>query len=281
MGDLLGAMMSRLQADVGSVDLGRLASALRKGLAEKHMLFYVVDPVVGEMLADNGWDGALGRSDGDFLMAVDTNMGFNKVNANVETSLEYQVSIEDDESVSGRLLVTYENHSGGPETCIQEAVYPPTYEEMMEGCYWDYLRVYVPEGSELTQGPSLTMPEGSLRARQDGTGGVPLDTEVGPSESGKMVYGAFFVVAPGETREMAFEYRLPSSVLGGEDEATYRLLVQKQPGTLAVPLRVEVKLPAGSVVVSTSPEARAVNSGSVVFDSDLSQDREFEVTFRR
>jgi hypothetical protein len=199
----------------------------------------------------------------------------------VKTSLEYQVSIEDDESLSSRLVVTYQNHSSGPETCVQEAAYPPTYEEMMEGCYWNYLRIYVPEESELTQGPPLTLPEGSLRAREDGTGGAPLDTEVGPPESGKTVYGAFFVVAPGESREMAFEYRLPSPVLGDEDGATYRLLVQKQPGTRAVPLRVEVKLPSGSAVVSTSPEARAVSSGSVVFDSNLSEDREFEVTFHR
>jgi hypothetical protein len=282
MGDLLGAMMSRLQTEMGAVDPGRLASALRRGLEEKHILFYLVDPIVGEMLGDNGWDGALKHSDGDFLMVVDTNMGFNKVNPNVETTVEYQVLIEDDDSVSSRLVVTYHNRSGGsPDTCVQETAYPPTYEEMMDGCYWNYLRIYVPEGSELTQGPQSTLPEGSLRAREGETGGAPLDTDVGATQSGKTVYGIFFVVAPGESREVTFEYRSPSSVLAGEDPATYRLLVQKQPGTLAVPLHVEVKLPSVSAVVSTSPEKSSVTPGSVVFDSDLREDREFEMTFRR
>jgi hypothetical protein len=57
--------------------------------------------------------------------------------------------------------------------------------------------------------------------------------------------------------------------------------VQKQPGTLAVPLRVEVKLPPGSSVVSTASEAGSLANGGVVFETDLRQDREFEVTFRR
>ena len=167
------------------------------------------------------------------------------------------------------------------DPCAQEAVYPPTYEEMMEGCYWNYLRLYVPEGSVLVQGPQLTLPEGSLRAREDGTSGSPLVTEVGQAESGKSVYGVFLVVPPGERREMVFEYQPPSSVLEVENSTTYRLLVQKQPGTVAVPLRVEVRLPPGASVVSTQPEASAVSHGSVVFESDLREDREFEVTFRR
>lgn len=282
MGDLLGATMGRLETDIASVDLGRLMDAVRRGFGEKHVLVYVVDPTVGEIMGRNGWDGALRPTDGDFLMVVDTNMGFNKVNPNVETALEYEVTIEEDESLTSRVAITYRNHSSEmADPCAQEAVYPPTYEEMMEGCYWNYLRLYVPEGSVLVQGPQLTMPEGSLRAREDGTSGSPLVTEVGPAESGRSVYAVFLVVPPGERREMVFEYQPPSSVLEVENSTTYRLLVQKQPGTVAVPLRVEVRLPPGASVVSTQPEASAVSHGSVVFESDLREDREFEVTFRR
>jgi hypothetical protein len=282
MGELLGAMMARLETDVESVDPGRLASALLKGLEEKHILVYVVDPTISEILSEHSWDGALSQDDGDFLMVVDTNMGFNKVNANVESSEEYRVSIEDDGRITSRVAVTYRNQSGsGPEPCVQEAVYPPTYGEMMEGCYWNYLRIYIPEGSELTEGPQLTLPEGSLRAREGETAGALLATEVGPAESRKSVYGVFFVVAPGERREIGFEYRQPSSVVAGEQSRRYRLVVQKQPGTLAVPLRVEVKLPPGSSVISTEPEPSSLANGGVVFETDLRQDREFEVTFRR
>jgi hypothetical protein len=139
--------------------------------------------------------------------------------------------------------------------------------------------LYVPEGAELVEGPELTLPEGSLRARDDGVGGTPLDTEV-DLETGKSVFASFFVVAPTERREMVYEYRLPGSVLEQRGSATvYRLLVQKQPGTLAVPLRVEVELPPGSVVVSSSPEATSFTDGQVTFETDLRTDREFEIVF--
>jgi hypothetical protein len=283
MGHLLGAMMAKMETDVGAVDPIRLVEALRSGLEEKHFLVYVVDPTVSEILRENHWDGATRHSSGDFLMAVDTNMGFNKVNPNVESALDYQVSIEDDENVTSRLAVTYRNQSrGSGDRCVQEADYPPTYQEMMEGCYWNYLRIYVPESSELVQSPELTLPEGSLRARESGGGGLLLGTEEAAVESGKDVQGLFFVVAPGERREMIFEYRLPASILESDDSTrTYTLLVQKQPGTQAVPLRVEVKLPAGSTLVSSSSEASAPSEGTVVFQTDLREDREFEVTFRR
>jgi len=281
MGELLGAMMARLETDVGSIAPGRLASALIKGLEEKHVLVYVVDPTVSEIMSEHAWDGALSQDDGDFLLVVDTNMGFNKVNASVESSVECQVSIEDEGRITSRVAVTYRNHSrSDPDPCVQQAVYPPTYAGMMEGCYWDYLRIYVPEGSELIEGPQLTLPEGSLRARDGEATSVPLTTDAGPAESGKDVYGVFFVVAPGERREMVFAYQQPSSVVAGAQWKTYRLLVQKQAGTLAVPLRVEIELPAGSSVTSTDPEASSLVDGGVVFETDLRQDREFEVTFR-
>lgn len=282
MGDLLDAMMTRLQTDTGSLDLAGLLSVVRRGLEEKHVLIHVTDPVVSQMLADNGWDGAVQGGVGDFLMVVDTNMGFNKVNPNVENAVEYVVVLDDDGGPSARLSVTYHNTSGSDaEDCVQEAVYPPTYEEMMEGCYWDYLRVYVPEEAQLVQGPDLTLPEGSLWAQESGRAGTPLPTEVGPVEAGRNVFASFFVVAPSERREMVYRYELAESVLETRGSTTaYTLLVQKQPGTLAVPVRVEVELPPGSVVVSTSPEAALLTGARVTFETDLRTDGEFEVVFR-
>ena len=282
MGDLLTAMMDKMQTDLSSIDLGRLGNALQRSVGEKHILVYLVDPVLGATLSDNGWDAAIRSTGGDFLMVVDSNVGFNKVNATVESQVDYRVTIENTETVYGRVSVSYDNASRvAVEQCVQEADYPPTYQEMMEGCYWNYLRVYVPEQSQLIEGPDLALPEGSLRARESGAGGTSLPTSVGPAEAGKNVFASFFVAAPGEQREMVYQYKLPATVLGeGDSTAVYRLVVQKQPGTLAVPLRVEVQVPADAAVVSTSPEATSVGDGLVSFSTDLRVDREFEVVFR-
>jgi hypothetical protein len=282
MGDLLMAMMEKMQMDLSSIDLGRLGNALQRSVREKHILAYMVDPVLGGALSENGWDGAINSTDGDYLMVVDSNVGFNKVNATVETEVHYRVTIENSETAYGSVSVSYDNASrGAVERCVQEADYPPTYPEMMEGCYWNYLRVYVPGGSQLIDSPELALPEGSLRARQSEAGGTSLPTSVGPVEAGKNVFASFFVVAPGEQREMVYQYQLPSALLAeGDSASVYRLVVQKQPGTTALPLRVEVQVPADAAVLSTTPEATSLEDGLVSFSTDLRVDREFEVVFR-
>jgi hypothetical protein len=282
MGELLGAMMAKLETDPRSLDLAALMDFVSRGLGEKHLLVYVADPSVQEILTENLWDGALRSTAGDFLMVVDTNMGFNKVNASVDRAVDYEVHIEEDGSLWGQVSVGYRNRSSGQvDHCVQEAAYPPTYREMMEGCYWNYLRVYVPEGARLLQGPEVTLPDGSLRAKENGLAGSALPTEVGPSEAGKNVFAAFTVVAPGERRDMVFQYQLPSETLEREGSTTvYRLVVQKQPGTVAVPLRLAVTLPSDAGVLSTSPEASSLINGQAVFETNLLVDREFQVVFR-
>lgn len=282
MGAVLGEMMSKIDTDIGSVDLSRLIQVLSRCLGERHIVIYVFDPAVSGLLAEQGWDGALRATAGDFLMVVDTNTGFNKVNPNVETSVEYEVLVQGDGILRNRVSVHYRNHSGSLVTqCVQEAAYPPTYEEMMEGCYWDYLRLYVPERAQLLQGPQVTLPEGSLRARDMGLAGTILPPKVGPVEAGRNVFATFFVVPPGEEREMVFQYQLPSETLVRDGSRTsYRLLVQKQPGTAAIPLQVGVRLPEGSEVLSARPEATSVIDGEVVFQTDLRVDRQFQVVFR-
>jgi len=282
MGAMLGEMIAKVETDIGSVDLSGLMQVLGRGVGEKHILIYLADPRMSEILAKNGWDGALRPTEGDFLMVVDTNMGFNKVNPNIETRVDYEVLMDGGGSLWGRVSIHYGNRSGGSVAqCVQEAVYPPTYQEMMEGCYWNYLRVYVPEKSQLLQGPELPLPEGSLRARDSGLGGTTLPPDVGPVEAGKNVFATFFVVPPGEEREIVFGYELPPDVLEREGSSTrYRLLIQKQPGTAAIPLQVTVTLPEGSEVLSTQPEASLVLDGAVVFETNLLVDRELEVVFR-
>lgn len=53
----------------------------------------VQDQYIGPLLAAQGWDGALAPlPDADFLAVVDTNMGFNKVDAVIERSLAYTIT---------------------------------------------------------------------------------------------------------------------------------------------------------------------------------------------
>jgi len=59
----------------------------------------------------------------------------------------------------------------------------------------------------------------------------------------------------------------------------YTLLLQKQPGILAMPVKVKLTLPAGARLVSASPSP-TVQSGAVLeFNLRLDVDQQIEVVY--
>jgi hypothetical protein len=98
-----------------------------------------------------------------------------------------------------------------------------------------------------------------------------------PAEADWSVWTEFFTLAPDEERVLTFDYELPASVFEADADGLvhYRLRVQKQPGTGAVPLQVEVILPPDVELVGDVPD------GFPNLHTDLSHNREFEVVYRR
>jgi hypothetical protein len=146
---------------------------------------------------------------------------------------------------------------------------------MMNRCYWDYVRVYVPEGSRLRQRPDLPWPAASLAAR-DGSQNPEEPFQTVLEQDDLTAWADFFVLRPGESRTLTYAYELPAWVqIPAEVGVTrYHLRVAKQPGTGAVPLQVEVVLPPGATVVESTMEGR------LSISTDLSVDRQFAVTYR-
>jgi hypothetical protein len=256
-----------------------LVQALKQSLDEKHILIYLADPQAAGLLRGRNWDGALippsSPAESDALLVVDTNVGFNKVDVSVARSIRYQVDLTGKEGPRARLIVTYQNLSRRPVgDCIQEARYGDTYADMTERCYWDYVRVYVPAGSRLLAGPDLPLPAGSLWARSGEAVPQPpisLTLEAGGWE----VWAAFFALEPLAERVLTFDYQLPVGMLNQDADGLirYRLRMQKQPGTEAVPLQVEILLPPSAEVVEAEPADLPAAS------TDLRTDREFEIAF--
>jgi hypothetical protein len=59
----------------------------------------------------------------------------------------------------------------------------------------------------------------------------------------------------------------------------YQLLVQKQSGTLAIPARVVLMLPAGARIISASPELARVTDDTASFALSLATDQRIDVLF--
>jgi hypothetical protein len=136
----------------------QVATAVKQALDEKHKFVYAVDPRAASLLRERNWDGAVSEPSlaPGFLMVVDTNLGFNKVDPSIDCSIYYGADLGAESGPRGHLEVTYYNQSRRPvEECMQEARYGEAYADMMDRCYWVYVRVYVPAEARLPSAPDL------------------------------------------------------------------------------------------------------------------------------
>ncbi|MCB0203229.1 MAG: DUF4012 domain-containing protein [Anaerolineae bacterium] len=226
MGDLAAAARAKVEA--GEVDFGALAQAVYSSLQEKHILLSVNDPATMALLRDSGWAGAVDPGEADYLFVVDSNVGWNKVNTLVDRSTRYTVRPLADGSAEAELRLAY-THGGqaieGP--CVQEVHYGDTYEDLRRYCYFNYLRVYVPDGAQLL----------------DAQGFEPDSVDQAFGEAGSTVFSGFVVTPSGGEHEVTLRYRLPASVF---QDGLYRLRIQKQAGVPAWPVEIAIDDPAGN-----------------------------------
>jgi hypothetical protein len=235
-----------------------MARAIGAALEGRHLLVYTLDPQVAPMLRGARWDGALRQTEGDHLMVVDSNVGFNKANVNVTLAIDYQVTLEEGGQARAELTLAYRHLVERPmPACVHESRYGDNYADLMERCYWDHLRVYVPAGSQLLEATGTDEPVAVYE------------------ESGRTVFATTFLLGTGQARRIQFTYRLNLSDLG----KGYELLVQKQPGTEALPLRVTIAPPTGSTPAAARPDGWVWLEGTAVWQGDLGQDRELALVW--
>jgi hypothetical protein len=282
IGDLIGAMRTRIEKTPDEVNWMALGRAILEVLDERHLQVWLTDPAneATPLLAGQGWDGALRETTSDYLLAVDTNMGFNKANAAVQVGLDYRVLVDVDGAAQATLTVRHTNPSSEKAACDHWPRYGMDYEDLVNRCYWNYLRVYAPAGSRLSAATAHPVSADLLLTGQSQSGAA----QVLPEENGKALFSSFFVLPHGEEAVTRFIYQLPHAVLERTDTGwRYRLLVQKQAGTHDIPLRVTLVLPPGAEVQSVVPtgDVHRPEPNVVEFDAILEKDRIFEVLFRQ
>jgi hypothetical protein len=101
------------------------------------------------------------------------------------------------------------------------------------------------------------------------------ETESLSNEHRKTVFTTFMVIPAGESHTVRFTYRPPAV-----DADAYRLLVQKQAGTDAVPLTVRLVLPPDAGVLSAAPKPESHEGQVLSFDLSLRRDRRVQVKLR-
>lgn len=225
---IMNEMLTAFRA--GKAQTGALAQAVYRGLREKSVQIYLNDADAEQALRDANWGGAVEPDTGDYLFVVDSNLGFNKVNARVTREILYQVNLNDD---TASVQITYHNPSRAADgACdLVKQHRDATYASMEESCYWNYVRVLTPRGSEF------------ISAENVRDAGVADDIEA------VSAFGGYAVIPRSTTQTVQFHYALPARLIRNK---TYTLQVPQQAGAPATPITVRVEIPRGAFVRGAS-----------------------------
>jgi hypothetical protein len=193
---IIGPLMNSILANAMGQPkdkIGPLFEAGFKSLTEKHVLFYMFDNKAQSAVEAFDIAGKVNDYSGDYLEVNDANLGGRKSNLYVTQDVEQDITVNKDGSVEKTVTLTYKN--------------PAAQDGWLNSVLPNWVRVYVPKGSELIS--------------SDG-----LETSEKPYEDlGKTVFAGYFELRPQGVAKVTFRYKLPMKM-----NKTYKLLLEKQPG---------------------------------------------------
>jgi hypothetical protein len=196
----------------------------------------------------------------------------------VKISLDYDVDLTTPLSPLGRLTVVHQNTA--PEMICKQWNKIRTWGEdqyPISDCYWNYMRVYVPQGAKILDSSTQDVPGYWMIVKAD----IPAHVdELDEGIRNIQAFGTMMVVPGSESLTTVMQYSLPATTIQqpGPNQFIYTLHLQKQPGTLAIPVVLRVHLP-GSAAIDQAPEGAVVQNNSLLIQTDLQVDRTIEVRF--
>jgi hypothetical protein len=194
---IIGPLMNSILANAlgqSKENLPKLFEAVFKSVVEKHVLFYMFDADAQNAVEVFGTAGILDEFEGDYFHLNDANLAGRKSNLYVTQEINQEITITRDGTVEKKVTITYQN--------------PQKYDGWLNSVLPNWVRLYVPKGSELISVEGLEKQEEAYE------------------DLGKTVFAGFFQLRPEGLAVISFNYRLPQKAVDGE----YSLFLQKQPG---------------------------------------------------
>jgi hypothetical protein len=207
---VIGPLMHSILANAFNSPKSKMADLFKVGLTavqEKHLLLYLFDEKSQKAVEAFNLAGRVREYDGDYQLLVDTNFAGAKSNLFINQKIEEKIEVAGNGEITKTINVTY-NNPFPPSDCglLSGGL-------CLNGLYRDWIRLYVPKGSEL-----LEMTGSEVKATTY-------------EELGKTVFEGFFgdkyPLRPQSVTKVSFKYKLPFKAEKGKP---YKLLIQKQAG---------------------------------------------------
>lgn len=259
--DIVGQLGKKIFDRLANLPSSRwsgLFNITKKDLAEKLLLVWSKNQELQTTIAREGWSGRVFDSDGDYLMVVDANLASLKTDGVMDRKINYSFSTDASGKLHAKVEITYKNNGTFTWKTTR---------------YRTYTRIYVPQGSALVGGSGMMENDKILDpARRKGK------IDVG-EELGKTYFGAFISIEPGAEGTLSFEYVLPDKIKNQIAGGLYKLLVQKQSGTLGRPLTLNLDFGKNIKQAEPAEEQKEWGNGVYKLQTDLRLDKEIEVGF--
>lgn len=227
-------------------DLLPLLINLQDALTKKEIQAYFSDRSAQEAVEQMGWSGEILKtnSEQDYLSVFNANIHGQKSDAKIKQTISHQAIVQPDGTITDTVVIT-RTHTGNSN------------EKLYGAANIDYIRIYVPQNSELLSASGFTWPdESAFKVPEDWyktddfltntEKEIKIDERTGTNitnEFGKTAFGNWIITEPGQTSQIQFTYKLPFKLTNQDKKESswqkiisnklvehYQLVVQKQSG---------------------------------------------------
>jgi len=294
LADFTDALFSRL-AGLSKEKWPSIIQVFGQSIKDKDLIVWLKDEVEQDFVIEQGWSGEISDTQGDYLAIVHSNINGYKTDRFMEEDIHLSIDFKNINDISHQLTLT-RRHKGGEENY-----------EWYNKVNADYVRIYLPKGSEIISASGNTSEDNSV---------PPLDYELASfrrddliasieatlekrhdlgldifEESGKTVVGAWLYTSPNEKTTFTLNYKIPqifsskalsSLPIEGDslESLSYNLIFQKQPGSYDAPLRTTIYYPDNWKIKQIYPRDKLTSQHPVRFRDSLNTDKIFDVNFK-
>lgn len=262
----------------------KLTDIFFKMLNQKNILVYFTNDELEAKVRDLGYSGEILKSNKDFLSVVSINIGGGKTDHVIDQKVYHQINVSSEGFLEDTLTVTREHLGSLADlwTSVKNL---------------SYLKVYVPEGSELISAEGfdeeffdqLIMPDedsvpDSLIHEIESSQQIDKKSQTRIThETGKTVFGNWIGTEVGEKKTVVLKYKLPFRLTHGlfDSAKSYQLTIQKQPGVDSVDFESVLVLPKGFKIYGKFSSDNLVSEdlGRIKYKTKLDTDKVYGVVF--